>query len=120
MPDNIVSFPQSKGSKPPPMTMEDVGASVKRIEMYHMEACLEKIVALAFEGLCVAGYPVIDEGDDSFVKDMALIYNSFRSIMFKAKGFEHPLQEIADSLFVDLGDGYYGMTNDPSEPSNEA
>ena len=101
------------------MTMPDVETSLKHIQMHHMESCLEKIVSLAFEGLCVAGYPVVDEGDDSFVKDMALVYNAFRSIMFKSQGFEHPLQAFADEMFVDLGDGYYGMQNDPSEVNEE-
>lgn len=88
---NIVQCPQS---------LEDVADTVDVVREAHMQQALEQIVPMLFDNLALAGFQPLDDFD--LLKDGTLIVESMRSFMSKLYGMDHPLQLIAENLFVQI------------------
>lgn len=100
--NNIITFPgKSKLDSniiQSPKSLEDVTDTVDVVREAHIQQALEQIVPMLFDNLALAGFQPLDETE--LLKDGSLIVESMRSFMSKLYGMSHPLQLIAENIFV--------------------
>jgi len=105
--DNVIPFPRKRQSplgNMEPQSIEEVEDTVDVIRQAHIQQTLEQVIPMMFDNLALAGFQPIDEM--VFLKDGALIVEAARSFLNKVYGMSHPLQIIADNLFVQIdGEG---------------
>jgi hypothetical protein len=105
--DNVIPFPRKRQSplgEMAPQSMEEVEDTVDVVRQAHIQQTLEQVIPMLFDNLALAGFQPIDEM--VFLKDGALIVEAARSFLNKIYGMSHPLQIIAENLFVQLdGEG---------------
>lgn len=102
--NNIIVFPRKSKLESNivqcPQSLEDVADTVDVVREAHMQQALEQIVPMLFDNLALAGFQPLDDFD--LLKDGTLIVESMRSFMSKLYGMDHPLQLIAENLFVQI------------------
>jgi hypothetical protein len=101
--DNVIPFPRKRQSalgEMAPQSMEEVEETVDVVRQAHIQQALEQIIPMMFDNLALAGFQPADEM--AFLKDGALIVEAARSFLNKIYGMSHPLQIIADNLFVQI------------------
>jgi hypothetical protein len=101
--DNVIPFPRKRQSplgEMAPQSMEEVEDTVDVVRQAHIQQTLEQVIPMLFDNLALAGFQPSDEM--VFLKDGALIVEAARSFLNKVYGMSHPLQIIADNLFVQL------------------
>jgi polyhydroxyalkanoate synthesis regulator phasin len=105
--DNVIPFPRKRQSalgEMAPQSMEEVEDTVDIVRQAHIQQTLEQVIPMLFDNLALAGFQPIDEM--VFLKDGALIVEAARSFLNKVYGMSHPLQIIAENLFVQIdGEG---------------
>ena len=105
--DNVIPFPRRRQSalgETAPQSMEEVEDTVDIVRQAHIQQTLEQVIPMLFDNLALAGFQPIDEM--VFLKDGALIVEATRSFLNKVYGTSHPLQLIAENLFVQIdGEG---------------
>lgn len=105
--DNVIPFPRKRQSPlgdMEPQSIEEVEDTIDVIRQAHIQQTLEQVIPMMFDNLALAGFQPIDEM--VFLKDGALIVEAARSFLNKVYGMSHPLQIIADNLFVQIdGEG---------------
>ena len=101
--DNVIPFPRKRQSAlgdTAPQSMEEVEDTVDVVRQAHIQQTLEQVIPMMFDNLSLAGFQPTDEM--AFLKDGALIVEAARSFLNKTYGMSHPLQLIADNLFVQI------------------
>jgi hypothetical protein len=94
MPDNVIKGPWPAVYKP---NEED------RVIMKATDEMVTEMADAIFEGISNAGFDNFD--DMCYSKDYALMVHSIRSVLYKLNDRYHPLQDVAEHLFVQYGDG---------------
>lgn len=100
--NNVVLFPRPfKGSSGliPPTSIEEVEDSVNTMKQIHIQEALEQVVPKLFENLAILGF--LPEDETLLIKDGALIVEALRAFLLKLYDMEHPLQLIADNIFIE-------------------
>ena len=101
--NNIIQFPRRGPDRyTGPQTAEDVIDNMEVVKQLHIQETLETVVPMFFDKLAAAGFLPEDELD--FLKDGALIVEATRSFLSKIYNVDHPLQLIAQHLFVEIDD----------------
>jgi hypothetical protein len=101
--DNVIPFPRKRQTamgEMAPQSMEEVEETVDVVRQAHIQQALEQVIPMMFDNLALAGFQPADEM--IFLKDGALIVEATRSFLNKIYGMSHPLQLIAENLFVQL------------------
>lgn len=102
--NNIIVFPRKSKLETNivqcPQSLEDVADTVDVVREAHIQQALEQIVPMLFDNLALAGFQPLD--DFEMLKDGTLIVESMRSFMSKLYDMDHPLQLIAENLFVQI------------------
>lgn len=102
--NNIISFPRSprpaSNMVPVPQSIEEVEETVDVVRQAHIQQALEQVIPMLFDNLALAGFQPVDETE--FLKDGALVVESTRAFLNKIYGIPHPLQLIAENLFVQV------------------
>lgn len=102
--NNIVLFPNKKNKYNGPQTIEEVDESMDMVKQFHIQETIETIIPSLFDQLHVAGFQP-DEDDDNILKHSAMVVESIRSLLCMLKSIDHPLQLIANNLFIQTSDG---------------
>jgi len=101
--NNVILFP-SKNKYNGPQTLEEVDESMDMVKQFHIQETIETIVPSLFDQLNIAGF-MPDEDDEEVLKHSAMVVESIRSLLCMIRGINHPLQLIANNLFVQTDDG---------------
>jgi len=96
MTDNVVIFPKAKRGTPP-QTMEELLETVETTRKEHAEFLMDDILSFVFSRCFEEGF---DLNQDHCLKSTALLVESFRSALYGAAGVEHPLHDVAESMFI--------------------
>jgi len=102
--NNVILFPSKNNKYNGPQTIEEVDESVNMVKQFHIQETIETIVPSLFDQLNIAGF-MPDEDDEEVLKHSAMVVESIRSLLCMIRGINHPLQLIADNLFVQTDDG---------------
>ena len=101
--NNIILFPQRGPDRPlTPQSIDEVNDNMEVVKQVHIQESLETIVPMLFDKLSLVGFQPEDEFE--YIKDGALIVESIRSFLSKIYNIDHPLQMIAENLFVQIDD----------------
>lgn len=101
--NNVVLFPTRNNKYNGPQTIEEVDESMDMVKQFHIQETIETIIPSLFDQLHVAGFQ--PDEDDDILKHSAMVVESIRSLLCMLKGIDHPLQLIADNLFIQTSDG---------------
>lgn len=102
--NNVILFPTKNNKYNGPQTLEEVDESMDMVKQFHIQETIETIVPSLFDQLNIAGFTP-DEDDEEILKHSAMVVESIRSLLCMVRGINHPLQLIADNLFVQTDDG---------------
>lgn len=102
--NNIILFPTKNNKYNGPQTLEEVDETIDLVKQFHIQETIETIVPSLFDQLNIAGF-LPDEDDEEILKHSAMVVESIRSLLCMVRGINHPLQLIADNLFVQTDDG---------------
>ena len=106
---NIIKFP-SKNVKitHPDLTSEERQALLLREKISKIEECLEHVSTESIGMIYRMGFDITRE---DYVKDVTLIVDSFRSLMYKTMNLDHPVHEFVDKNYKmqDSPDGEYAF-----------
>ena len=101
MTDNVIKFPKENKNIQKVVTIEEINRNVEMMNHYHIQETIQSLVPILFNQLEVAGFMFPDEdAEDDTILDGALIVEAIRSWMLKYYGLYHPMQRIADELFI--------------------
>ena len=95
MTDNIILFPKSKKGSPP-QTVEEIQNSVTQLRLEHINEMMEVVVPNIvdiFENIGIIVH------DHEYIKDVALLLESIKSLIYKYNGLNHSFHELADNIF---------------------
>lgn len=97
--NNVITFPGAK--KPVPTEDkfdEDVSLSnILDVKISHINEALFVIIPQLFNNLEMMA-PSMDSDEDT--KDVNLVVESIKSLLFKQYGIEHPFQKVAEAVFT--------------------
>lgn len=108
--NNVILFPQKNDSRYiMPQTIEEVIGNMSDIRDVHIQESLETVVPMLFDKLSLAGFDLDDENLE-LAKYGALVVESIRSFLCQSYSIDHPLQIIANNLFVVDSDGNLSLS----------
>lgn len=96
MTDNVIAFPKGKRGSPP-QSIEESMASIEAIRTEHIDFLVDECCSFIFGRLLDEGF---DLGDDSITKHTALLVESMKSALSASVGINHPLQQLAEKMFL--------------------
>lgn len=101
--NNVIQFPKRGPERmEAPQSLEEIIDTVDGIKQLHIQETLEAVVPMLFDRLSMAGFQPTDEME--YIKDGALVVEAIRSFLSKMYDSVHPLQLIAQHLFVQTDD----------------
>lgn len=96
MTDNVIAFPKAKRGSPP-QSIEETLASIEAIRTEHIEFLVDECCSFLFGRMLDEGF---DLGEESITKHSALLVESMKSALSASVGISHPLQSLADKMFL--------------------
>lgn len=95
MTDNVVVFPKAKRDTPP-QSIEEIHEKRTAVKKEHAEVVLDDVMSNVFFHMSEEGF---DLGHEDCIKTTAMLIETMRSAMYKAVDLNHPLHDIADTMF---------------------
>lgn len=108
--NNIIPFPKSNRVIPPQTTKEleeSFNNSISDIKIEHINESLYVLLPKLFQNIDMAGgcIPQDDNDISHEIKDINLIVESVRSLLYKRYELSHPFHKLADETFILTEDG---------------
>jgi hypothetical protein len=106
---NVIQFP---GTNKQSSFEEKIATDMSMVKFNHINETLQMLIPKLFNDISLAGFDVVpeEEDDNENLKDSAMVVESVRSILCKYYGIKHPIQEIAQSFFIEKEDGTISVT----------
>jgi hypothetical protein len=73
---------------------------VQMVKALHIQETLVTLMPMLFNNIELAGFVWDEQGDKETEKDATLIVEAVKSLLFKYHGMHHPLQTVAEGVFV--------------------
>jgi hypothetical protein len=96
MTGNVITFPKAKRGVPP-QSIEEALASIEAVRTEHIDFLVDECCSFLFGRLLDEGF---DLGEESITKHAALLVESMKSALSASVGIHHPLQGLADKMFL--------------------
>jgi hypothetical protein len=112
--NNVIEFPnKNKLLTGEPKDMIEVTLNVNQIRFNHINETLQAVIPMIFSNIELAGFDFIPDEDDEDpnIKDGALLVECLRSILCKHYNIEHPLQRVAEELFIRQDDDSFTLAD---------
>lgn len=111
-PTNVVNlFGAKRQILEEPKTMAEVKETVDNVRKFHCDETTGLMAAIIIENIYMSAFMFKFDESTTFHKDVALVTESVRSLLYKYYGMEHPLQKIADENFELLGENMVKFKN---------
>ena len=95
MTDNVIKFPKSKLNSPP-QSLEEMVADIDRLRRETADEMATSMIP-QFIGIFMANG--IDVDQHEYIKDVSMIVESSKSLLYKYFNIEHPFHEMIESVF---------------------
>ena len=112
--NNVIEFPnKNKLLSGKPKDMIEVTLNVNQIRFNHINETLQAVVPMIFSNIELAGFDFIpnEDDEDPNIKDGALLVECLRSMLCKHYNIEHPLQLVAEELFIRQDDDSFTLAD---------
>lgn len=96
--NNVVLFP-FKENQTPEITIEQIRINKELIRSIHVDETLDEIVPMVFDYIQYMGFNLSRK--KGMTKDITLIVESIKSFLYKYHDMDHPLQKVAEDVFLD-------------------
>ena len=93
--DNVIRFPKAKMNTPP-QSLDDMIADMERMRLDHADEVASSMIPQLI-GLFMANG--IDVDQHEYIKDVSMIVESTKSLLYKYMNIEHPFHEMVESVF---------------------
>lgn len=98
MDDNVISFPQRKL----PTTTAEVKANLDAIQHVYLNEVTEVLVSTLVAQMEAGGFDILREDHN---KDFVFMLETVRSCLCKTCDVYHPIQDIAEEILAEIGEG---------------
>lgn len=95
MTDNVVVFPGFKRESPP-QSVEEIVDRVTQTRKEHVEGVLNDLIP---DLIHLFGSYGLDVSSDEYIKDVAMIMESVKSMISRQYHLEHPFHSMVDNIF---------------------
>lgn len=96
MNDNVILFPGMKNVSAVPQTIDEIVDKVTQTRQDHVDLVMVNVTS---ELVNIFGANGIDINDDKYLRDVAMVIESAKSLLYKQYDLEHPFHEMVDSIF---------------------
>lgn len=96
MTDNVIAFPKGKRNAPP-QSIEEVLDSMEAIRRDHIDFLVDECCSFIFGRMLDEGF---DLGAEDITKNTIMMVEAIKAALCASCGINHPLHEVADSVFV--------------------
>jgi hypothetical protein len=93
--DNVIRFPKEKMNTPP-QSLDDMIADMERMRHEHADEVASSMIPQLI-GLFMANG--IDVDQHEYIKDVSMIVESTKSLLYKYMNIEHPFHDMVESVF---------------------
>jgi hypothetical protein len=93
--DNVVLFPGFKRESPP-QTVEEIVDKVTQTRKEHVEGVMADLIP---EFIHLFGSYGLDVSSDEYIKDVAMIMESVKSMISRQYNLDHPFHKMVDNIF---------------------
>jgi pantothenate kinase len=100
---NVIQFPKTNANLSfTPDSVEKIDERMQLLKMHHIQDTLNLMIPSLFSQILTAGFELdVEEGlEDPDIKDGAFIIEAIRSFLCKKHNIDHPLQRIAENVFI--------------------
>ena len=107
---NVIQFPRNGANLSfTPDSIEKIDERMQLLKMHHIQDTLNLMIPALFSQILTAGFELdVEEGiEDPDIKDGAFIIEAIRSFLCKKHNIDHPMQRVAENIFIredDYGD----------------
>ena len=98
MTDNIIQFP-NKRQLPPLPEVPNATENVHNLYRNNIECIIPPLTDFILDQLVAAGFK-LDFTTDTYLKELCLVVEGLKGLLYKYYKLEHPLHEVADALFI--------------------
>ena len=95
MTDNIIQFPKAKLNTPP-QSLEEMVDSIEKLRRETADEIANSMIPQLI-GIFMANG--IDADQHEYIKDVSMIVESSKSLLYKYYNIEHPFHEMIESVF---------------------
>lgn len=95
MTDNVIQFPKSKLNTPP-QTIEEMVADIDRLRRETADEISGNMIPQIIGMFMSQG---VDIDQHEYIKDVSMIVESMKSLLYKYFSIEHPFHEMIESVF---------------------
>lgn len=98
--NNIIIFPRQKELPPLPIPASDINVkeNVQNLYRNNIDSVVAVLTDFILDQLAVAGFR-FDFTTDEYLKDLCLVVESLKSILYKYYQMDHKLQKISEEIF---------------------
>jgi hypothetical protein len=98
---NVIPFPRKNILPPLPAVPSEDNAKENVANLYrnNIESIIPPLTDFILDQLVAAGFR-LDFTSETYLKDLCLVVESLKSLLYKYYAMTYPLQDVADSLFV--------------------
>lgn len=105
--NNVVKFPgifhHRPGNTPP--SIEEIKIAKQDVSTFHVEEASADLIEYILTTLPVYGFNFNEDVTNDYSKNIGLMIESLRALLFKYHGIEHPLHVIAQEMFTEVEPG---------------
>lgn len=98
--ENVVIFPKGKNNSPP-QSLEEILSKVRENKEHFAEEFAQDLIDYIANDVFNVGFDIPDENAVQVDASMQLVYEAIRSTILRLDNIHHPLQQIADDLYLD-------------------
>lgn len=114
--NNVIQFPlQPKAKEIDPKDEAEIQERISRLHFMHCEESISALTPYAMDRILNLGFII---NSPEYLKDIALVIESMRAIMYKYHGFAHPLHQTAQDAFIEK-DGLVTWNNGAESTCND-
>ena len=95
MTDNVIKFPKNKLNTPP-QSIEEMVADIDRLRR---EAADEMMTSMIPQLVGIFMANGIDADNEAYIKDVSMIVESTKSLLYKYFNIEHPFHDMIELVF---------------------
>lgn len=96
MNDNVILFPGMKNVNAAPQSIDEIVDKVTQTRQDHVDLVMVNITSELVNVFASNG---IDIYDDKYLKDVAMVIESTKSLMYRQYDLEHTFHEMVDNIF---------------------
>jgi len=103
---DIISFPSSRIKRVPAtrnLSSEERKALILEEKKATIEGSLEYVTIESLGLIARLGFDITQE---NYVKDVTLLVDVYRSLLYRSIGLKHPIHDYVDKKYVITSDGY--------------